>query len=114
MAVRFDVHAVLNWYIVAGDRVVLRHGRTATTTRTPRSRTIDFAGVSILTYGGERPVLPRGGLLGQDRRPGGLGAWYGGVRGVGAARVLEHGRLEALDAQRIADNLETLRTGRIT
>lgn len=112
MAVRFDVHAVLNWYIVAGDRVVLdmenRYYHPD-----PSQPHLDFGGVSILTYGGD-------GLFCREEdywdKPGSTRAWVAWDAACKArgSKGLEDGRLEALEQQRIADNLETLRTGRIT
>ena len=51
MAVRADVHAVLNWYVIKGDRVILDM-----TNRyyhpDPTQPPIDFAGLTVLEYGG--------------------------------------------------------------
>ncbi|MCU1595930.1 MAG: hypothetical protein JWO12_3322 [Frankiales bacterium] len=112
MAVRFDVHAVLNWYIVAGDRVVLdmenRYYHPD-----PSQPHLDFGGVSILTYAGD-------GLFGREEdywdQAGAKTAyiaWDAACRAWGS-KGLEDGRLEQLEKQRIADNLATLETGRVT
>jgi hypothetical protein len=112
MEVRGDVHAVLNWYIVAGDRVVLDMDNRYYHPD-PSQPPIDFGGVSILTYGGD-------GLFSREEdywdKPGSTTAW---VAWDAACRAwggngLEGGRLERLQAERIAANLETLRTGRIS
>jgi ketosteroid isomerase-like protein len=112
MAVRFDVHAVLNWYIVAGDRVVLDMDNRYYHPD-PSQPPIDFGGVSILTYGGE-------GLLQREEdywdAAGSKEAWLAWDRACTAwgGKGLEGGRLEQLESDRIAANLETLRSGRIT
>ncbi len=110
MAVRADVHAVLNWWIVAGDRVVFdmtnRYFHPA-----PGGTPIDFAGLTVLTYGGN-------GLFCREED-------YWDTAGAKTAyeqwsvACAEHGgkgdpqHLAALDRQRIADNLATLQTGRV-
>jgi hypothetical protein len=52
MSVRSDVHAVLNWFLVKGDRVVLDM-----TNRyyhpDPTQPPLDFSGLTVLGYGGQ-------------------------------------------------------------
>jgi hypothetical protein len=109
MAVRSDVHAVLNWYQVKGDRVVLDM-----TNRyyhpDPGHDPIDFAGLSVLVHAG-------GGLFGYEED-------YWDTRGAKQAyeqfteaverhggKGLGGGRLEALEAERKAQNHAVLRSG---
>ena len=109
MAVRGDVHAVLNWYVVSGDRVVLDM-----TNRyyhpDPDADPIDFAGLTVLQYAGD-------GLFGYEED-------YWDARGAKVAhqrfteavercggRGLENGRLEALEAERKAQNHAVLAAG---
>ena len=112
MAVRGDVHAVLNWYIVAGDRVVLDMDNRYYHPD-PTQPPIDFGGVTILTYGGD-------GLFKREEdywdTPGSKTAWLAWDTACKAwgGKGLEGGRLERLEAVRIAGNLATLETGRIT
>jgi hypothetical protein len=112
MAVRFDVHAVLNWYIVAGERVVLDMANRYYHPD-PSAPHLDFGGVSILTYGG-------GGLFKREEdywdAAGSKTAWLAWDTACKAwgSKGLEDGRGEQLEAARVAANLETLRTGRVT
>jgi len=109
MAVRGDVHAVLNWYQVKGDRVVLDM-----TNRyyhpDPAQDPIDFAGLSVLVHAGD-------GLFGYEED-------YWDTTGAKrayeqfTAAVAEHGgkglgggRLEALEAERRAQNHAVLSAG---
>ena len=112
MAVRSDVHAVLNWWILAGDRVVFDM-----TNRyyhpDPSQPHVDFAGLTVLSYGGnglfkrEEDYWDAAGAKAAYER------WDAACRAWGGTG-LENGRLEQLQKQRIADNLDTLRSGRIT
>ena len=112
MAVRFDVHAVLNWWIVAGDRVVFDM-----TNRyyhpDPAQPHLDFAGLTVLTYGG-------GGLFKREEdywdAAGAQTAWvaWDAACREWGGKGLDGGRGEQLEQRRISDNLQTLRTGRIS
>ena len=112
MAVRSDVHAVLNWYIVAGDRVVLdmenRYYHPD-----PSQPHLDFGGVSILTYGGDGLFRREEDYWDQVAAKQCWVAWDAACKAWGS-KGLEDGRLEALEEQRIAANLLTLEQGRIT
>lgn len=111
MAVRFDVHAVLNWYIVAGDRVVLDMENRYYHPDPTRPH-LDFGGVSILTYGG-------GGLFEREEdywdQVGAKDCWiaWDAACKTWGSKGLDDGRLETLEKQRIADNLEALEKGRV-
>ncbi len=112
MAVRFDVHAVLNWWIVAGDRVVLEMSNRYFHPD-PAQPHIDFAGLTVLTYAGN-------GLFGREEdywdAAGAKTAyadWTAACEAWGS-KGLEDGRGERLQQQRITDNLKKLRTGRVT
>lgn len=110
MAVSYDVHAVLNWYIVAGDRVVFdmwnRYFHPD-----PEQPPIDFAGLTVLTYGGDGLFRREEDYWDQATAATAYGAWHAACKESGSRGDPEH--LAALDAQRKADQLETLRTGRI-
>lgn len=111
MAVSADVHAVLNWYIVAGDRVVFdmwnRYFHPD-----PSQPPIDFAGLTVLTYGGNGLFKREEDYWDQVTARSAYAAWTGACQEWGSKGDPEH--LAALDAQRRADQLETLRTGRIS
>ena len=109
MAVRADVHAVLNWYIVKGHRVVFdmtnRYHHPD-----PAPPPIDFAGLTVLQYGGQ-------GLFRSEEdywdSPGAKRAyeqWSAAVEAWGSKGDPAH--LEDLEAQRKADNYAALKAGR--
>jgi hypothetical protein len=109
MAVRADVHAVLNWFLVKGDRVVLDM-----TNRyyhpDPSQPPIDFAGLTVLQYGGDGLFRyeedywdAKGAKVAYER-------WSAAVEACGG-KGLEDGRFEALEAERKADNHAVLAAG---
>lgn len=112
MAVRFDVHAVLNWYIVAGDRVVLdmenRYYHPD-----PSQPHLDFGGVSILTYGGDGLFKREEDYWDAAGATTTWVAWDAACKAWGG-KGLENGRFEQLEEQRKVDNLRVLRDGRIS
>jgi hypothetical protein len=109
MAARADVHGVLNWYVVKGDRVVFDM-----TNRIyhpdPARPPLDFGGITVLKYAGN-------GLFGYEED-------YWDTNGSEIAyaeflaaiercggRGLENGRLEQLEAERKAHNHAVLAAG---
>jgi hypothetical protein len=109
MAVRADVHGVLNWYMVKGDRVVLdmtnRYYHPV-----PGEKPIDFAGLTVLEYAGN-------GLFGYEEdywdTNGSRTAyetWSVAVAEQGG-KGLENGRFEQLEEERKAQNHAVLRAG---
>lgn len=108
MAQRADVHAVLNWFLVKGDRVVLdmtnRYHHPD-----PSQPPIDFAGLTVLQYGGnglfryeEDYWDTRGAAQAYEQWSTAVQAWGG----KGDAR-----RLAELEAARKADNHAVLAGG---
>ena len=100
MVVRADVHAVLEWYVVKGRRVILSM-QNRYYAPDPAQPHIDFAGLTVLEYAGD-------GLFGYEED-------YWDLAGAKAAyerftaevervggRGLEGGRLEQLQAERRA------------
>lgn len=110
MAVRSDVKAVLNWWIVAGDRVVFdmtnRYFHPS-----PSGSPIDFAGLTVLTYGGDGLFRREEDYWDAAGAKTAYERWSAACAEHGGKGEPEH--LAAWDRQRIIDNLETLRTGRI-
>ena len=109
MAVRADVHGVLNWYMVKGDRVVLDM-----TNRyyhpDPSQPPIDFAGLTVLEYAGD-------GLFGYEEdywdANGSKTAYEQFTNAVAdcGGKGLENGRFEQLEAERKAQNHAVLQRG---
>jgi len=103
MAERGDVHALLDWYVIAGRRVILNM-----TNRyycpDPAGSPFDFPGLTVLEYAGD-------GLFGYQEdywsqrlaKPAYLG-FTAAVQEHGG-RGLGGGRLERLEAERRAQNL---------
>jgi hypothetical protein len=110
MAVSADVHAVLNWYIVAGDRVVFdmwnRYFHPD-----PTKPPIDFAGLTVLTYAGDGLFKREEDYWDQATARTAFVEWTAARREWGSSGDPDH--LAALDAQRRADQLETLGNGRV-
>jgi hypothetical protein len=109
MAARADVHGVLNWYVVKGDRVVFDM-----TNRiyhpVPGEPPFDFAGLTVLQYAGD-------GLFGYEEdywdKAGServFPAWLDACR-VAGGKGLGGGRLEELEAERKAHNHAVLQRG---
>ncbi|MCW2544433.1 MAG: hypothetical protein JWM40_1985 [Frankiales bacterium] len=109
MTVRADVHGVLNWYIVKGDRVVLdmtnRYYHPVA-----GEPPIDFAGLTVLEYAGN-------GLFGYEEdywdTNGSKAAyekWSTAVAEHGS-KGLENGRFEQLEKERKAANHAVLQAG---
>lgn len=109
MTVRTDVHAVLEWYLVKGRRVVLSM-QNRYYAPDPAGEHLDFAGLTVLEYAGD-------GLFGYEEDYWDL---------AGAKRAYEHftaevercggrglggGRLEQLEAQRRAETLAVFARG---
>ena len=109
MTARADVHGLLNWYVVKGDRIVFDM-----TNRIyhpdPSKPPLDFGGITVLKYAGQ-------GLFGYEED-------YWDTKGSEIAyseflaaiercggRGLENGRLEQLEAERKAHNHAVLAAG---
>ena len=109
MVQRADVHAVLDWYMVKGNRVVLNM-QNRYYNPDPDGAPFDFPGLTVLEYAGD-------GLFGYEED-------YWCLRSAKTAheqftaavercggRGLEGGRLEALQAERRAATLEVFARG---
>ncbi|MDX6218529.1 MAG: hypothetical protein QOJ48_210 [Frankiales bacterium] len=111
MAVSSDVHAVLNWYIVAGDRVVFdmwnRYFHPD-----PAKPPIDFAGLTVLSYAGDGLFKREEDYWDQATAKTAYVEWSAACREWGSNGDPDH--LAGLDAQRRADQLESLASGRIS
>ncbi len=109
MAVRADVHAVLEWYLVKGRRVVLSM-QNRYYSPDPAQPHIDFAGLTVLEYAGD-------GLFGYQEDYWDLAGskrayelFTAEVERVGG-KGLEDGRFERLEAERREQNLAVFARG---
>jgi hypothetical protein len=109
MVVRADVHAVLEWYLVKGRRVVLSM-QNRYYSPDPAGEPFDFAGLTVLEYAGN-------GLFGYEEDYWDLAgakraheAFTAEVERCGG-RGLGGGRLEQLEAQRRAQTLAVFARG---
>jgi hypothetical protein len=109
MVLRADVHAVLDWYMVQGSRVVLNM-QNRYYNPDPAGVHFDFPGLTVLTYAGD-------GLFGRQEdywcvrtSKTAYAAWSDAVTRHGG-RGLDGGRFEALEAQRRADTLAVFDRG---
>jgi hypothetical protein len=109
MAVSSDVHAVLNWYLVQGDRVVLNMTNRYYNPD-PAGDPIDFGGISVLEYAGD-------GLFGYEEdywdTTGSKLAYEQFTEAVAkqGGKGLGNGRFAALEAERKQQNHAILRQG---
>jgi hypothetical protein len=109
MAARTDVHAVLEWYLVRGQRVVLRM-QNRFYNPDPAGEPIDFAGLTVLEYAG-------GGLFGYQedywdvpRSKAAFTEFSAAVERCGG-RGLGGGRFDALESERREQTLEVFARG---
>jgi hypothetical protein len=109
MAQRADVHAVLDWYMVSGRRLVLNM-QNRYYNPDPAGEPFDVPGLTILEYAGdglfgyqEDYWSQRLAKIAHANFTAAVAAWGG--------RGLEGGRLERLERERRAQNLAVLDAG---
>ena len=109
MAAKADVHGVLNWFTVAGDRVVFDM-----TNRIyhpdPSQPPLDFAGLTVLRYAGDGRFGYEEDYWDTKGSERAYGEFMAAVERCGG-RGLEGGRLERLEAERKAHNHAVLAAG---
>jgi hypothetical protein len=109
MAERSDVHAVLDWYVISGRRLVL-----SMTNRyynpDPAGAAFDFPGLTVLGYAGDGLFGYQEDYWSQRRAKVAYLGWAAEVERCGG-RGLEDGRLERLEAERREQNLAVLERG---
>jgi hypothetical protein len=109
MASNRDVHAVIDWYMIRGRRVVVNM-RNRYYNPDPAGAPFDFPGISILEYAGD-------GLFGYEedywcvRTAKQCHADFHGAVARCGGRGLENGRFEALEAARRAETLAVFARG---
>jgi SnoaL-like domain len=109
MAQRADVHAILNWYVISGRRLILDMTNRYYPPE-PGGAPFDFPGLTVLGYAGD-------GLFGYqedywDQRLAKVAytSWSEAVQRCGG-RGLDGGRFEALERERREQNLAVLARG---
>ena len=110
MVQRADVHALLDWYVIEGDRLVLSM-RNRYYCPDPSGDHFDFPGMTALTYGGDGLFRRQEDYWCARGATASYLAFAEAVERVGG-RGLEGGRLEALEAERRQANLDVLAAGR--
>ena len=109
MAVRADVHGVLNWYIVKGDRVVFdmtnRYYHPVA-----GQPPIDFAGLTVLGYAGNGLFSYEEDYWDTNGARTAYEQWSGAVEAHGS-KGLENGRFEELERERKAANHAVIQRG---
>jgi SnoaL-like domain len=109
MAKNGDIHAVIDWYMIRGRRVVVNM-QNRYYNPDPAGPPFDFPGISVLKYAGD-------GLFGYEEDYWCVrtakkchAAFHAAVEGCGG-RGLDGGRFEALEAARRADALAVFARG---
>ena len=109
MTVRADVHAVLDWYLVKGERVVLSM-QNRYYNPDPDGPPIDFAGLTVLEYGGDGLFRYEEDYWDLAGAKAAYEAFTAAVERFGG-RGLGDGRLERLEAERRASTLAVFARG---
>ena len=109
MEQRSDVHAVLDWYVISGRRLILNM-----TTRyyhpDPAGEPFDFPGLTVLGYAGDGLFGYQEDYWSQRLAKVAYTGWVAAVEQHGG-KGLEGGRLEQLERERRAQNLAVLDRG---
>ena len=110
MVVRADVHAVLDWYVIDGDRLVLSM-QNRYYSPDPAGVPFDFPGMTALTYGGDGLFSRQEDYWCAKGATASYLAFASAVEAYGG-KGLEGGRFERLEAERRQANLDVLAAGR--
>jgi hypothetical protein len=109
MAERADVHAVLDWYVISGPRLIL-----SMTNRyynpDPAGAPFDFPGLSVLGYAGDGLFGYQEDYWSQRLAKVAYVGWSKAVERFGG-KGLEDGRFEELERERRRQNLAALERG---
>lgn len=110
MVVRADVHALLDWYVIDGDRLVLSM-QNRYYSPDPAGTPFDFPGMTALTYGGDGLFARQEDYWCATGATASYLAFTAAVEAYGG-KGLGGGRLEELEADRKAANRAVLAAGR--
>lgn len=109
MAVRADVHAVLEWYLVKDRRVVLSM-QNRYYSPDPDRAPFDFPGLTVLVYAGDGLFRYQEDYWDVGRAKTAYAEFTAAVERCGG-RGLDGGRLEQLEAERRAETLAVFARG---
>ena len=109
MAQRADVHAVLDWYVISGRRLILNMTNRYYNPD-PAGPPFDFPGLTVLGYAGDGLFGYQEDYWSQRLAKVAYLSWSAAVEAHGG-RGLEGGRLELLEQERRAQNLAALDRG---
>jgi hypothetical protein len=109
MAQRADVHAVLDWYVISGPRLILNMTNRYYNPD-PDGPPFDFPGLSVLGYAGDGLFGYQEDYWSQRLAKVAYTSWAAEVERCGG-RGLGDGRLERLEQERRAQNLAVLARG---
>jgi hypothetical protein len=109
MAQRSDVHAVLDWYVISGSRLILNMTNRYYNPD-PAGEPFDFPGLSVLGYAGDGLFGRQEDYWSQRLAKVAYAGWSAAVEAWGG-KGLEGGRLEQLERERRAQNLAVLDRG---
>jgi hypothetical protein len=109
MEQRTDVHAVLDWYVISGRRLILNMANRLYNPD-PAGTPFDFPGLTVLGYAGDGLFGYQEDYWSQRLAKAAYGSWAAAVDGWGG-KGLEGGRLERLEAERREQNLAVLARG---
>jgi hypothetical protein len=109
MAQRADVHALLDWYVISGPRLILNMTNRYYNPD-PDGPPFDFPGLSVLGYAGDGLFGYQEDYWSQRLAKVAYTSWAAAVERCGG-RGLGDGRLERLEQERRAQNLAVLARG---
>jgi hypothetical protein len=109
MEQRSDVHAVLDWYVISGSRLILNMTNRYYNPD-PAGAPYDFPGLSVLGYAGDGLFGYQEDYWSQRLAKVAYAGWSAAVEAWGG-RGLEGGRLEELERERREQNLAMLARG---
>jgi hypothetical protein len=109
MAQRADVHAVLDWYVISGRRLILNMTNRYYNPD-PGGAPFDFPGLTVLGYAGDGLFGYQEDYWSQRLAKVAYTSWAAAVDRCGG-RGLGDGRLEALERERREQNLAVLARG---
>jgi hypothetical protein len=109
MEQRSDVHAVLDWYVISGRRLILNMTNRYYNPD-PAGQPFDFPGLTVLRYAGDGLFGYQEDYWSQRLAKVAYLGWSAAVEACGG-KGLADGRLERLESERRAQNVAVLDAG---